>query len=228
MTTTSSEQHFRRTKKPVHPKKLAARKALHALKDAGIDILDKCDIHEDIYFIVNTDRSIIDDIIHAASNADWKELALWNDSMRDLRCHGDTIKKIKMRHRERMVNIRAAAPHITNVGNSSSQYWQLIKLIDGINKHLPFGTNLELIVLLDAALLYKELYSSAMRKKSGYYSHWDFKIDRTNIDDVVAIARNIEEAKRMQATFFSLNIYRGQQISNIIEAGSIPLSAGVL
>ena len=227
MTTISGTEHFRRTKKPVHPKKAAAREALHQLKDAGIDILDQCYIHRNIFFLVQNDRSIIDDIIKSAQVSNWKEKALLRNYVTNLYVY-PSIRTIKKRHLETMENIRVVAPIIRSESAARDQYWGAVKVIDGIKESLPEGTDIDMAALFPAALLFEDLYSSAVTKGGGYYSHWNFKIDKNNIDDVIAIAQNLDQVEKFKPTLLNLRIYRGQQISNIIEAGSVPLSSGVL
>jgi hypothetical protein len=216
----------RRTeKKPVHPIKLATRKALRELKDAGIDLGQSAGCHPGLYSLAQHDPELLRTVIQAVAAGDRKAKELWSALLGYPTYARDTPTGIISKYRMYLEHVPLVSPYVTRPGSADNTYWEQRRNMSDLRDCLPEGEHPDMHRLLPALDLYRKLYR-ACTQSSPYFRQ--FAVTKSNISDIIFVAENLEEIRRLQPALIEHKVWKPAMIKEIINAGTVSLSGGVL
>lgn len=227
--TTPADVAYPSKKKPDHPVKIATRKAVKRLSDAGVIIRQGPKGYPEVFGTVKHSPETMEEIIRVAKKSGKIGKAVWGELLTGYFAAPDAEYVAKIHALNLQVASLAAEkiPKKTYPANLPSVARSAISTVNGTIRDIRY-LRPDTTDFVSMARAY-EIYADIQKLKTGpMYNRKHPRVSRENIDDIAFIAENLEGVKLILPELKKRKDTDRGIIAEMLNSGTTPLLDGIL
>jgi hypothetical protein len=227
--TTPTDVAYPSTKKPDHPVKIATRKAVKSLSDAGVIVRQGPKGYPGIFGMVKHSPELVEETIRVARKSGKIGKAVWSELLTGYFAAPDAEYAAKIHALNLQVASLAAEkiPTKTYPANLPSVARSAISTVNGTIRDIRY-LRPDITDFASMARAY-EIYADIQKLKTGpMYNRKHPRVNRENIDEIAFIAENLEGVRSILPELKKRKSTDSGIIAEMLDSGTKPLLDGIL